>query len=381
MENPSGRPVAGVGENPAGRRAVRVDASFAIKTEKIKNILVRGTNWVGDAVMTLPALAAIRQNFPGARITVLAKPWVQGVYAHCPDIDGIMTFDQQAGFLNSRYYRSRYLLIRQLRNQQFDMAVLLQNAFEAALIAFGAGIPCRVGYNTDRRSWLLTHKVRISEEILSVHQVYYYLGMLESLGWTVKEPAPRLLITSREKEKAVRYLTDKGWQEPDLLLGFNPGAFFGPAKRWLPEYYAAVADRAVQHYGAKCIIFGSTSDLPAAREMASRMQSAQPILSAGETGLEELPGLLSMCSLFITNDSGLMHMAAALGIPVIAIFGSTDPRTTSPYGEEHTVIYRRVPCSPCLRRECPTDHKCMKAVTVDDVWQAVVEKQESRARK
>ncbi len=348
---------------------MKVEAKFSIKTERVKNILVRGTNWVGDAVMSLPAVAAIRKAFPDARIMVLAKPWVRGVYAHCPDIDGIMTFKQQSGFLSSRYH-----VIRQLRDQRFDMAILLQNAFDAALIAFLAGIPCRVGYNTDGRSWLLTHKVMMSEEIRKVHQVYYYLGMLESLGWKAKEPAPRLVVPPLEKENAVKYLTAKGYRESDFLLGFNPGAFFGSAKRWFPAHYAAVADRAAKQYGAKCIIFGSTQDLPAAREMASRMQSAPPIMAAGETSLEELPGMLSMCSLLITNDSGLMHMAAALEVPVVAIFGSTDPRTTSPYGKEHTIIYRQVPCSPCLLRECPTDHKCMKAITVDDVWQAVVEK-------
>lgn len=352
---------------------MNVEAKFSIKTEKVKNILVRGTNWVGDAVMSLPALVAIRKAFPDARITVLAKPWVRGVYAHCPDIDGIMTFKQQSG-KQSGFLSTRYHVIRQLRDQRFDMAILLQNAFEAALIAFLAGIPCRVGYNTDGRSWLLTHKVMMSEEIRKVHQVYYYLGMLESLGWKAEDPAPRLIVPPQEKENAVKYLTAKGYRESDFLLGFNPGAFFGSAKRWFPAHYAAVADRAAKQYGAKCIIFGSTQDLPAAREMASRMQSAPPIMAAGETSLEELPGMLSMCSLLITNDSGLMHMAAALEAPVVAIFGSTDPRTTSPYGKEHTIIYRQVPCSPCLLRECPTDHKCMKAITVDDVWQAVVEK-------
>jgi heptosyltransferase-2 len=351
---------------------VKVEEKFSIKTEKVKNILVRGTNWVGDAVMGLPALAAIRRNFPEARITVLAKPWVRGVYAHCPDIDGIMTFDQQSGFISSRYR-----MIRQLRDQQFDLAILLQNAFAAALITFLAGIPCRVGYNTDGRSWLLTHKVIMSEEIRKVHQVHYYLGMVESLGWKAKDPTPRLSVSDLEKEKAVRFLAARdvrGYRESDFLLGFNPGAFFGSAKRWFPANYAAVADRAAKQYGAKCIIFGSTQDLPAAREMASLMQSSPPILAAGETSLEEVPGLLSLCSLLITNDSGLMHMAAALEVPVIAIFGSTDPRTTSPYGKEHTIIYKQVPCSPCLLRECPEDHKCMKAVTVDDVWQAVLEK-------
>jgi heptosyltransferase-2 len=194
--------------------------------------------------------------------------------------------------------------------------------------------------------------------------------MLESLGWKAQDPTPRLDVPCREKEDAVKYLTAKGYQEGDLLLGFNPGAFFGSAKRWFPEHYAAVADRAAKQYGARCIIFGSAQDLPAAREMASRMQSV-PIMAAGETRLEDLPGLLSMCSLLITNDSGLMHMAAALEVPVVAIFGSTDPRTTSPYGKEHTIIYKQVSCSPCLLRECPTDHTCMKSVTVDDVWQAV----------
>ncbi|MEW6381650.1 MAG: lipopolysaccharide heptosyltransferase II [bacterium] len=351
---------------------MRGEDRYSIKPDGIRNILVRGTNWVGDAVMTLPAICAIRRNFPQARIMILARPWVQGVYAHCPDIDGTITYDQQGGFLSSRYS-----VIRKLHHQGFDLAILLQNAFDAALITFLAGIPRRVGYNTDGRTWLLTHRVKISEDILKVHQVYYYLRILEALGLKAERAAPRLAVSDREKDKANQYLRVKGYRGAEPLLGFNPGAIYGSAKRWFADSFAAVADRAARQYGARCIIFGSIHDLPAAREMASRMESS-PILAAGETRLEELPGLLSRCSLLVTNDSGLMHMAAASGVAVIAVFGSTDPRTTSPYGDEHTIIYKQAACSPCLRRECPTDHACMKAITVDDVWQAVVEKMRKR---
>jgi len=346
------------------------EGNFSIMRNKVRNILVRGTNWVGDAVMTLPTLSAVRQNFPQAKITVLAKPWVEGVYAHCPDVDSTIIFDQQAGFLGSRY-----AIIKKLRNQRFDLAILLPNSFDAALITFLAGIPWRVGYNTDGRSWLLTHRAMISKEILRVHQVHYYLGILKAIGCSAESSAPRITICDHQRDKANRYLSVKGYSGQEPLLGFNPGAFFGSAKRWFPDRFAAVADRAAKEWGARCIIFGSTHDLPAAREMASRMETS-PILAAGETRLDELPGLLSRCLLLVTNDSGLMHMAAAVGVRVIAIFGSTDPKTTAPYGDEHTVIRSQVPCSPCLLRDCPTDHRCMKAISVDDVWQAMVEKME-----
>jgi len=340
----------------------------AIRKEEIHRILIRGTNWVGDSVMSLPAIASIRRNFPEAAITILVKPWVQGLYSYCPDIDTVMILDRQRGKLASSYQ-----VIKDLKKQQFDLSILLQNAFEAALLTFLAGIPYRVGYNTDGRSWLLSHSVPVAREILEVHQVHYYLNLMKSLGWETGDCSPRIVIPAKRREEAEHFLRKKGIEKKNLLLGFNPGAFYGSAKCWLPERYAALADKAAQQWGAQNIIFGTAHDMPMVKEMVEHMQTT-PFLAVGETSLEELIALISMCSLFITNDSGPMHIAAAIGIPVVAIFGSTDPVTTAPYGNQHTVIRHQVSCAPCLRRVCPKDHQCMELVTTEEVWRVIEEK-------
>ncbi|PKN35565.1 MAG: lipopolysaccharide heptosyltransferase II [Deltaproteobacteria bacterium HGW-Deltaproteobacteria-19] len=330
----------------------------------IRRLLVRGTNWIGDAILTLPAMAAIREGMPEARITVLAKPWVGEVYRICPHADEVLTF-QEPGIHAGVPGRLR--LARDLRGMGFDGAILLQNAIEAALVTLLAGIPVRAGYNTDARGLLLTSSVRRSREILRVHQSRYYLEMVRALGFPPPDPATPLLVPPVEYgDLAEKVLRERGCDPDAPLAGIAPGAAYGPAKRWYPDRFAAVADSLADEFGARILVFGSAGDRDSTEAVQAGARTRLVDL-AGRTSLREALALISRCRIFVSNDSGLMHVAAALGIPTVAIFGSTNPVTTGPMGPRFSVIRRPMDCSPCLRETCPEDFRCMSAITAEDV--------------
>lgn len=343
-----------------------------------RRILIRGTNWVGDAVMSIPVLKEIRRLYPDARISLLVRPWVRDVYAAADFVDELIALDKQgrheglAGLWN---------LGRELRRRRFDMAVLLQNAFEAAFLAWLARIPVRIGYARDFRRLLLTHSCRIDAEILKVHQVYYYLqilsqaGLLEPRLWRNPGYSFSLSVPVRESDclAAKRILMDRGVRQGDVLVGLNPGASYGGAKRWLSERFAQVADALSSDGDIRVVIFGARNERAIAEQVALQMKRPSTVL-AGETTLGQLMALIRQCSLFITNDSGPMHLAAALGVPQIAIFGSTSEIATGPCHPGAKVIKHPVPCGPCFLRECPTDFRCMTGVTVDEVLAAARDK-------
>ena len=332
------------------------------------NILIRGTNWIGDAVMTLPAIAAIRHTFPEARISILVKPWVADVFRLCPDVDDILLYERPGVHDGPK---GLFRLAGELRKRAFDTAILLQNAIEAAIIAFLAGIPVRAGYNSDGRGFLLTHAVRRTKEIRRVHQTDYYLEMVKLLGCRPAGRDALLTLRSDDERLADAILDEHGLKDAPLLVGMAPGASYGPAKKWFPDRFARVADRLFDAFGAQVMLFGSADD---AQSIARVQQIAiNPSLSlAGTTALLEAMALIARCRLFISNDSGLMHVAAALGVPTIAVFGSTNPETTSPPGRKNIIIYKHVACSPCLKTDCPTDFSCMHLIGVDDVYEAAV---------
>ncbi len=334
--------------------------------EKVKSILVRGTNWIGDVIMSLPAVASVRRTFPHARIVVLAKPWVAQLYRACPDVDDVIVF-QSPGIHDGIGGKIR--LATQLRKEKFDLAVLLQNAIEAAIIAWLARIPLRAGYNSDCRGLLLTYSVKRTREIREIHQIGYYLEMVEALGFRTSGRDINIVPGKEYSLAAKKILTEHNIKGKDTLIGIAPGASYGPAKMWFPERFAVVADRLANKFSARIILFGSAGD----RERTNLVQqhSENPMINlAGETTLKEVVGLISECNLFISNDSGLMHLAGALNIPLIAIFGSTNPTTTSPVGRRSVVIYKNVSCSPCLKETCPTDFRCMDLIQADDVYDA-----------
>jgi len=345
---------------------LKVRGGKRLPAEGIERLLIRGTNWIGDVVMTLPAVASIRQTWPRARIVVLAKPWVAELYRLSSDVDEVIIFEEPGRHAG---LTGKLRLTGELRKRRFDCAILLQNAIEAAILALLAGIPLRAGYNSDGRGPLLTHSVRRTKGIRNVHQIEYYIGMVRALGCT---PARRdlLLRPGKGYEGVAEKLFDRfGIDAGGLRIGIAPGAAYGPAKKWFPERFAAVADRLGGESGAQTILFGSAGDRESTA--AVRGSARHPLIDiAGMTNLKEAIALIARCSLFISNDSGLMHVAGALGVPTVAIFGSTNPATTSPVGERSVVIHHDVDCSPCLKPVCPTDFRCMEMIGVEEVCAA-----------
>ncbi len=334
-----------------------------IRPDKMHRLMVRTTNWIGDAVMTVPALHAVRQSFPQAQITVVANPLVASLFEYHPDCDEVLVYDKKGahdgvpGFLR---------FVTRLRGRKFDGAILFQNAVEAAIMAFLAGIPCRIGYATDGRRLLLTHPVAIGETERRLHHTDYYLHMLGEAG--MKPETKTMTLALRQGEQS--------WASRELPAGpvaaINPGAAYGSAKRWIPERFAAVADRLIEEYGLSIILTGGPAEAEIGRDIAQAMK--HPCRNfIGATGVRQMMALLAACRLVVTNDSGPMHVAAAFGTPLVAIFGPTDHTTTSPWSERSRVVRHPVECSPCLLRQCPIDHRCMERVTVDDVMCAVAE--------
>lgn len=324
-----------------------------------RSIVIRGPNWVGDAVLSVPAIKAVRARFPDSSITLLVRPWVGGLFRSAPFIDEVWTRPGTG-------LRGWYGTTREIRRRGFDLALLLPNSFESALTVFAAGIPERAGYATDGRGVLLTQ--RVARPIEKRHQVAYYLDLIRSVFGAVEEPTTEIVASEEERSGARRLLKSEGLDPQGGLLVLNPGAAFGSAKRWHEDRFARVADQIVEEFQLQTVVVGSAAETPIADRIRTRMQHPAVTLT-GRTDLETLLGVLSFASMMITNDSGPMHMAAALGIPTVAVFGPTDAEVTRPVGPWTRVVRHEVACSPCLLRECPIDHRCMEAVTVDDVFE------------
>lgn len=336
------------------------------RLEKAETILLRGTNWIGDAIMTLPAIAAIRRSFPLARISILVKPWVADIFSFCADVDDIILFLPHEGQYN---FANVLRVAKEIREKRFDAAILLQNAIEAAIIAFLGRIPIRAGYNSDARGFLLTHSVKRTRAIRHVHQVHYYLEMARTLGCSGDHKDFHFHVGDQEKFLGRSILEAAGMQQGRGVVGVAPGAAYGPAKRWFPERFAAVADRLIEEFSVVIVLFGSAADRETTKTISRHAR--HPLIDlAGATTLKDAISIMSMCRLFISNDSGLMHVAGALGTPVLAIFGSTNPVATSPIGENNIIIHKDLPCSPCLKEVCPENFQCMDMITVDDVYGA-----------
>ena len=333
-------------------------------------ILVKATNWIGDLVMSLPALEGVRKSFPKAHITVLVRPPLDELLRGNPNVDEIMLYDKK-GVHKGAAGLAR--IVREVRARKFKKAILFQNAFEAALITFLARIPERMGYTTDNRGMLLTKGVKLSDKTRAKHQVEYYRDLLAALGLDTNGETPKLYLTKEEKKRADETLASLGVPGDGVLIGVNPGAQYGVAKKWHPERFGAVADRLVSEFGAKIIIFGGPSDVTAAKAVQASMRREAVNLS-GQTSIRELMALVRRCSLFITNDSGPMHISAALGVPTLAVFGSTNPSATGPASRKGRVVREPVQCSPCLKRMCPQKHYlCMERVKPEKVIRAAAE--------
>lgn len=337
--------------------------------EGIAKILVRSTNWIGDAIMTTPAVRTIRRNYPEAEIALLALPWVADIFSASPHVDRIIPYDRNGEHAG---VTGKFRLASQLRNEKFDAAILLQNAFEAAFITTLASIPVRAGYTTDGRGILLTHGVKKSRDIGLRHQVHYYQEMLQGLGLVPGPDELELHLHQDDKKWAGEFLHDLGKSETAGLVGLNPGAAYGPAKRWPAEKYGELASLLCDDPDIMVAVFGTADDREAAAAIAGKVGDPQRVVDlTGRTSLGQAMAMINRCNVFVTNDSGLMHVAAALAVPTVAIFGSTDHVATGPYSDNASTVRSDIECSPCLETHCPKKHfRCMENISVENVAEA-----------
>ncbi len=365
-------------------------------------ILVRGVNWLGDAVMTTPALARLREAHPRAHLALLTPAKLAELWRHHPDIDQVLTFEPD---------ESVFSVARHLRPLDFDTALILPNSPRSALESCLARIPRRIGHARPWRNWLLTERVppraaetpmrkRTPAEIrrliaqenvrqsppstpTQAHHIHQYLNLAAALGANPEALAPRLFVTDAEAEAVSACFGFPPSNSParPRLLGINAGAEYGPAKRWPRERFIEAAARIQAATGCHCWIFGGPAEVECARALAAAIASAPGAppdsvrCLAGQTSLRELCAALAACDALLTNDSGPMHVAAAVGTPVVVPFGSTSPALTGPGlpgDARHQLLQAGAPCSPCFLRECPIDFRCMTGLSVEQVATAVV---------
>jgi heptosyltransferase-2 len=310
-------------------------------------------------------MKAVRAHFPQAEITLLVRPWVAGLFTSAPFVDKVWSEERPTGLAD--WTR----ITRHMRGRAFDLGLLLPNSFESALMMFLGGVSQRIGYATDARSWMLTNSVAPSSKP-SRHQVHYYLDLVKLLSVRTDQPSIEIQATSEERANARKLLTAEGISNHARFLVVNPGAAYGSAKRWHEDRFAEVADTLARELDLSVALIGSAGERLTSEQIRSAMKTPAAVLT-GKTSLETLIGVLAESSLMITNDSGPMHIAAALGVPTVAVFGSTDETVTGPRGPRTRIVKHAVECSPCLLRECPIDHRCMNGVTVADVCNAARE--------
>jgi heptosyltransferase-2 len=322
-----------------------------------RNILARSTNWVGDAILCTPVYRALKKNFPFSTLTVVARPWVAGVLEGNPHID-FLVVERKRGLLATRALGER------LRRDRFDLGVALPNSFSSAALLKAAGAQRRVGYATQMRSLLLTDPVPMPAWIPRQHQVNYYLYLLKDFCEDFSDVRRLDLHLGAPHRREVDELLE-GWMEPgDELVALGPGAVFGTAKRWPPSYYAELAEALIERWGRRVVFVGSEKERPLSDEiihMSDALAASRRTLnSCGRLSIKGTAALLERCHHFFTNDSGAMHIAAAVGAPTTALFGPTDWETTPPFNPRAHILRDPTECAPCLLRDCPIDHRCMR---------------------
>ncbi len=346
-----------------------------------KRVLIRLPNWIGDAVMATPAISAFRRYFPDASITLAARAWVAPLFLSYKGVEEVITIDST----KDRGIRSIMKTASAFKNRHFDTALILPNSFESALLPFLARIPRRIGHATDKRAGMLTQAVPVPVFKKMRHEVFYYMNLVASMlnpedakklfpiSDMPGSPPLKLYVDVKMSSKIDSVLHDLGIMRGDILIGFNPGAAYGPAKCWPWERFKDLANKLCNIFPCKILVLGTQKEEEIASRICDGLEDRVHNL-AGRTGLVDVAALISRLDLMVTNDSGLMHVAAALGVPIVAIFGSTNPVTTGPWSISATVVRRPLDCSPCMRRECNRgDFACMNRISVDDVLSECIE--------
>jgi heptosyltransferase II len=330
-------------------------------------VLVKEVNWLGDLVISLPALRAIRAAFATSTLTVLVKKELAAFFDGMTWIDEVMPYTVARGL---RGVADRVSIINRIRACRFDLAILFPNSFEAALWATAGGARRRAGFLTDHRGMLLTHKARPTGDALSGHQRDYWLAMIrDTIGVMPVANAVemKLEVGKLHLEKMRNWLGANRHSPGAPLIAIAPAAAYGPAKEWPLVRYAALIDLLSETAGAECVLVGAPSERNLCAQVAATARS-DAIIAAGQTDIGDLIALLSLCDGFAGNDSGAMHLAGALGIPTVGIFGSTNPERTGPCGARAGVVYHKLECSPCLDRTCRFGHyNCLREITPVEV--------------
>ena len=349
----------------------------ALHSQQIKRIVVRGANWVGDAVMTVAALRELRRVLPSAHITLATRPWAKGIFAATDIVDELLLIDDTAG---RGKVRSTFSQITEWRAHRFDLALLFPNAFEPAFIAAAARVPLRAGYATDGRGFLLTHPLAVPAWRGEQHEVFYYLNLVFELERALtgaarfeeREPQFQLQVSAERQAAARNLLSRHGALRDRPLVALCPGSTNSRAKRWPSERYAALADHLMGKAKVNVALIGAPEELDVTREVLGRMRR-RPVVLTGETDLAGTVAVLSVADLLVTNDTGPAHISAALERPTLVIFGPTNPLTTRPFSPTADLIRHPPDCAPCMLRDCPIDHRCMTSITPEEVFLRAVE--------
>lgn len=342
-------------------------------------IVVRGTNWVGDAVMTIPALRQLRRLFPDSKITLHTRSWAQGIFQDADFIDAILPFEpEKFGF------KTVFEQAKMLRKSRFDLAIVFPNSFQSALITKLGKTARQVGYATDKRSFLLSDALPVPAWKNERHEIFYYLNVVaeiekrffgETKAWE-NEPQFDLTVSEERKIAARKILSENAVDLSKKTVAFAAGSTNSRAKRWHAESYAELNDKIQSAENANVILIGSPEETDVSLEVTEKSK-IKPIILTGKTTLAEATAILSVCDLLVSNDTGPAHVSAALGTKTLVIFGPTNPKTTQPWNSQ--IIYKNVECSPCMLRDCPIDHRCMTRISSEEVFQIVKEKLTSSA--
>lgn len=346
---------------------------MSIEPASISKLLVFMPSWVGDAVMSTPALRAIRGRFPHAQMAMLLKPYIREVVANLPYYDKIIETPAR-----SRGAKKANLieLIRHLREERFDLAILLTNSFRSALVARMAKIEYRVGYDRDGRGLFLTDRLlphRYKGSYVPVPLVEYYRQITNYLGCENRELTLELACSEADDRDADALLDQFGIGPQSRIIVINPGANYGKAKCWYPDRFAAVADALYERFEPHILISGSPKERGLTQSIVSAARHPLIDLAARGTTLGILKSIIRRSALLITTDSGPRHYAAAFDVPVVTLFGPTDPRWTDTHFDKERVIRVQVECGPCQLRTCPLDHRCMRLITHEEVFAAAVD--------